>query len=317
MSVEGVAMMTLWRERGLEQFRPLGERRGQELVTGQEQHRELGAALELRPVALGGELAHARLDLLRMALERHAALLLAGGLERGEVGVERRLGVDHQVARFGHVHDQVRAQRAFLADHLQLLGEVAVLAQAGELHQAAQRQLAPAAAHLRAAQRRDQVARLALQLRLAAGERLDLRAQAGEGLAALALERLHLRLGALRARCAAARPAARWPASRSLSAPCGDRLVAPERLAREAQEQLAVAAQRLAGERIERGAQAGLGLLEQVQAVGVLQRARLQAGLRGGQLDRSASMRRAARSCVNSAPSTAPVSECGDGEHAR
>ncbi len=219
-----------------------------------------------------------------MSPERLLALLVRGRLEGGEIRVEWRLGVDHQVACIGHVYDQIRTQRAFLADHLQLLGEVAVLAEAGELHQAAQCQLAPTAAHLRAAQRGDQIARLALQLRLAAGERLDLGAQGREGVAALALECLHLRLGALE------RDAQRLHQVRDgqlafLECALGDDLVAPERLAREAQEQLAVGAQCLAGEGIERGAQARLGLLEQLQPVRVLQEARFQAHLRGGQLD--------------------------------
>ena len=219
-----------------------------------------------------------------MSPERELALLVRRGVEGGEIGVERRLGVDHQVARIGHVHDQIRAQRAFLADHLQLLGEVAVLAEAGKLHQAAQRELAPAAAHLRAAQRGDQIARLALQQRLAAGERLDLGAQGGEGVAALALERLHLRLGALE------RGAQRLHQLRDgllalLECALGEDLVAPEGLARQTQEQLAVGAQCLAGERIERGPQARFGLLQELQAVRVLQGARFQAHLRGGQLD--------------------------------
>jgi hypothetical protein len=71
---------------------------------------------------------------------------------------------------------------------VQLLGEVAVFGEAGEFDQAPQRELAPAAAHFRPAQRGHEVACLALQLRLAAGEGLDLRAQAGEGVAPLALE---------------------------------------------------------------------------------------------------------------------------------
>ena len=260
-------MMTLCAERALEQLGALGERGRQELVARQEQHGELGAALELRPVGLGGELAHARFDLLRVPAQAHLALLVARRLERGQIGIERRLGIDHQVARIGHVHHEIRAQRALRADQVQLLGEVAVLGEAGELDQAAQGQLAPAAAHLRTAQRGDQIARLALQLRLAAGEGLDLRAQAREGIAPLALERLHLRFGALE------RDAQRLDQLRDrhlalLERALGDHLVAPERLARQTQEQLAVGAQGLPGEGIERGAQARLGLLEQAHPLG-------------------------------------------------
>ena len=67
--------------------------------------------------------------------------------ERGERG----LGVDGDRAPAGERHDQVGAQAPVLdAD---LLGEVAVVDQAGQLDGAAQVQLAPLAAHLRLAQR--------------------------------------------------------------------------------------------------------------------------------------------------------------------
>ena len=49
------------------------------------------------------------------------------------------------------------------ADHVHLFLEVAVRGHAGQLHQAAQRDLAPLAAHLRLAERLHEVARLALQ----------------------------------------------------------------------------------------------------------------------------------------------------------
>ena len=99
--------------------------------------------------------------------------------------------------------------------------------------------------------------------------------------------------------------------SRSLSAPCGDHLVAPERLARQAQEQLTVAAQRLRRPaRIEGGAQARLGLLEQPHPVGCpAARSRLEPHAAPRPAARAAaSMRCAARRCASSAPSSAPVS---------
>ena len=271
-------------ERGLEQLRTLAESCGEELIARQEQHRELGAALELRPVLLGGELAHPRLDLLRVAPERLAALLLALRLEGGEKGLERRLGVDHEIARVGHVHDEIGTERACLAHHPQLLGEVAVLGEAGELDQAAKRQLAPAAAHLGTAERGGEVARLALQLRLAAGERLDLGAESRKGLAALALEGLHLRLGALER--GAQRLHQLLDGELALPERAGSHgLVASQRLAREAQEELAVRAQRLSRERVERGAQPRLGFLEELQAIGFIEGARLESHARGGELD--------------------------------
>src|SRR5439155_1590510 len=172
-------------ERGLEQLRTLAESCGEELIARQEQHRELGAALELRPVLLGGELAHPRLE---------------------------------------------------------------------------------------------------LQLRLAAGERLDLGAESRKGLAALALEGLHLRLGALER--GAQRLYQLLDGELALPERAGSHgLVASQRLAREAQEELAVRAQRLSRERVERGAQPRLGFLEELQAIGFIEGARLESHARGGELD--------------------------------
>ena len=187
----------------------------------------------------------------------------------------------------GHVHHEVRSQRALGCHHLQLLAEVAVLGEPGELHQAPQRELTPAPAHLRAAQRVHKIAGLARQERLAAREALDLGAQAREGVATLALQGLHLRLGALE------RGTQRLHERRNrdlalLERALGDHLVASERLVRHAQEQLAVGAQRLPGQGVERGAQALLGLLEHRHALCVLERLGLQAHLRGGELDAQA-----------------------------
>ena len=78
-----------------------------------------------------------------------------------EVGVERHLGVDHDLPVAGQVHHEVGAQRAVVEPHL--LGEVAALDQPGELDRAAQVDLTPPTAHLRLAQR--------------GGERLGLAAQ--------------------------------------------------------------------------------------------------------------------------------------------
>jgi hypothetical protein len=147
-----------------------------------------------------------------------------------------------------------------------------------------QRELTPAAAHLGPAQRGHQIARLALQQRLAPGERLDLRAQTREGIAALAFERLHLCLGAFQGR------AQRLDQLRDrhltlLERALRHHLIAPERLARQAQKQLAVGSQGLAGEAVEGGAQPRLGLLEEREALDVLEGLGLQAHLGGRQLD--------------------------------
>ena len=107
--------------------------------------------------------------------ERDAAGLVVRGFRRVHVGIERRLRVDDNGARFRHAHQQVRPQRsAFGAGDVLLLGEIAVLGHARELHHATQRDLAPAAAHFGTAQRGRQVAGLALQEILHLDEIFDL-----------------------------------------------------------------------------------------------------------------------------------------------
>src|SRR5690606_35730325 len=112
---------------------------------------------------------------------------------RFEVRVERRLRIDDEIARVWHVHDEIRSQRAFVAHHVELLAEIAVLREPGELDHATQSELAPPAAHLGASESRHEIARLALELHLAVRQGLDLSAECRERLAALALERLDLR----------------------------------------------------------------------------------------------------------------------------
>ena len=80
-------------------------------------------------------------------------LALGGVVGRGgvEVGVQRHLRVDHDAATTHQAHHQVGPARTVVETHL--LGEVAAVDEPGELDRAAQVQLAPAPAHLWAAQR--------------------------------------------------------------------------------------------------------------------------------------------------------------------
>src|SRR5690348_1059873 len=155
-------------EGAVEQLRPLRERRRQELIARQEEHREFRAALELRPVGLGGELPDTRLDLLSVLLHCLLPAFVRRRLERLEIGIERRLHIDDEIAGVGHVHDEVGPQRSFLAKEVELFGEVAMLTEPGELHQPPQRELTPTPAYFRTAKRSDEVASLALQLALTA-----------------------------------------------------------------------------------------------------------------------------------------------------
>ena len=112
MSVDGVVTMMRCLSAESMQVGPLGQRRRQELISGQEQHRELGAVFELLPVALLAKLAHAFFHLLRVTAQRGSARFVVLRFRGIHVGIERSLGVDHDAARIGHAYQQVGAQRA-------------------------------------------------------------------------------------------------------------------------------------------------------------------------------------------------------------
>ena len=139
-------------------------------------------------------------DLLRMTLQMLALAGIIRCLEGRQIGIQRCLGIDHQFARIGQVHNQIRAGCARAAADLELLGEVAMLDQTCEFHDAAQRELTPATAHFRTAQGGDEIARFTLQARLAPRQQLDLGAQLGLDVTALGFELLRLRPGRLQ-RC--------------------------------------------------------------------------------------------------------------------
>ena len=80
--------------------------------------------------------------------EQLLARLFVRRLERAQVGVERRLGVDDDLLAAGQPHDRRPAGSGHRRRRLNraLLGEIAVLDHPGELDDALQLQLAPAAA---------------------------------------------------------------------------------------------------------------------------------------------------------------------------
>src|SRR5262249_54533698 len=94
-------------ERRLQELRSLCQRCCQELVAGEEEDGELGAAFELSPVALGRELTHAGLHVLRMSPESDHPFLFCCGLERLQVCVERSFDINYQVARVWHVDYEI------------------------------------------------------------------------------------------------------------------------------------------------------------------------------------------------------------------
>ncbi|GAB3945799.1 hypothetical protein GCM10027614_38170 [Micromonospora vulcania] len=92
-----------------------------------------------------------------MRVEVGVPTTLVAGLHRGEVRVERRLGVHHHRPATVQSDHQIRADHLLVGGGGDLLGEVAVLQHAGRLDDPAQLVLAPAAPHLRRAQRGHQL----------------------------------------------------------------------------------------------------------------------------------------------------------------
>ena len=124
-----------------------------------------------------------------------AARLVVAGLNRAQVGIERRLHVHHDLAPVGHAHDHVGTHAAFLGVRVFLFVEVAVLDHAGQLGEALQRHLAPLAAHLGPAQRLHQIARLALQQLLGLDHGFEMLGERAVGLLALVFHQADLLLG--------------------------------------------------------------------------------------------------------------------------
>ena len=102
-----------------------------------------------------------------------------GVVERRQIGLQRRLGVDHDLLLPGQLDQQIRPLLALRIAECLLLDKVAVLQHAGELDHAPQLNLTPATADGRRAQRPRQVGRLGLQLVLRTGQGAQLRRQLG------------------------------------------------------------------------------------------------------------------------------------------
>ena len=133
---------------------------------GQEQHDEIRRLLELVVVRLAAQARDVLAHLPRVIGEEPLARFVVVGFHRVQVGEERHLGIDHDVAAAGQMHHEVGTQAAVLAGHAHLLGEIAMREHARHLDRAAQLQLAPAAARGRLPQRLDEIARLATQVHL-------------------------------------------------------------------------------------------------------------------------------------------------------
>ena len=151
----------------------------EERLVGEEHDHELRRGLELLPVPLRAELRDVVAHLARVRLHVRPARVLVLRLERVEVRGQGRLRVDDDVLAAGQLDDEVGPQHAPVGVRdRRLLGEVAVREHSGKLDHALELDLAPAAAHVRRAERRAEVSRLGAELLLPLRQRLHLLGQA-------------------------------------------------------------------------------------------------------------------------------------------
>jgi len=150
-----------------------------------------------------------------------------------------------------------------------LLGEVRMLGHAGDLDDPPQSHFTPAAAHLGPAQSRNQVTSFPLQLVVTLREAFDLCAQRGEGVATLVFQGANLRFGSFQRDTQGLDDLRDSGFTLAQRTRCHD-LIAAHGFAGEAEEHLAVGAQRFPGQRVEGGLQAAFGLLQQRQPFGGL-----------------------------------------------
>ena len=115
-----------------------------------------GAGLSAAQYALAASRSTCSRRCRACASEPGLAHRLVGGLGRLQVGGQRDLGVHHDVLAAGQPDHHVRAQRAVVGGHADLLVEVAPGAHPGQLDHPAQLHLPPPAAGLRPPQRGDQ-----------------------------------------------------------------------------------------------------------------------------------------------------------------
>ena len=258
------------------------QRRAEEGLARQEEDHELRRRLELAPVALLGELLEVHADPPRMLHQPLTPPLLIPGLQSVQIGVERRLGVDHHALAAGQADHQIGALPAVVRVDRGLGGEVAVGEHAGHLDDALELDFSPAAARRRSAQGSDELDRFALQARLRRAEALQVLGEPGVGGGARRLQVLDLAVHlverlAERGHQLADRllPPLQVPARRLLE-PLQRRLG-------QVQERRVVPLERLGGESLERVPEPRLGFVQKTE---LLRRAlpfMLQRGLQARQ----------------------------------
>src|ERR1019366_4255435 len=87
------------------------QRRTEERLTGQETDHEIWSLLELLPVSLARQILQVRLHALRMGLEAQLLRRRIGNRTSIEEGIERGLGVHHNLASIRQLHRHIWAQQ--------------------------------------------------------------------------------------------------------------------------------------------------------------------------------------------------------------
>ncbi|OPZ07119.1 MAG: hypothetical protein BWZ08_02055 [candidate division BRC1 bacterium ADurb.BinA292] len=249
-------------EAALDEIGALIDGGGEEAFARDEKHDEIGGGAQLGLIGLLREAFHVLVKLAGVTLEGGAALVGVGGLEGLQIGHQGGLGVDDDAAAAGKINDHVGPQAAVGGVDGDLFAKVAAIDHAGQFDDAAQGDLAPAAADLRGAQGLDELAGFLFELALGLAEVGDLREQLAVGLRA---QRLHF-LNLLFVAAELFAQGGDQFADRLLAAlqvPAGRLLVLAQVLRGELEEGFVVLAEGLGGKGAEAVGEAGAGLVEE------------------------------------------------------
>ncbi len=223
-----------------------------------------------------------RAHLARVIDEQRLPRGFVGRLERLEIGVERHLRVDDDVLAAGQRDDDVGPQPAIVVSRDgALLLEVAAIDHAGELDDALQLELAPAAADAGPLERVDQTRGLRAQVLARRVERAQTLDELRAALRAAALGVLDLAVHLIeRFRHRREQLFDGLLARVDVGGGFGARLLQPR--FGEMQERLVVGLERLGAERLKRFAQPAFGVLVRLQPLGMNGAISFELGLETG-----------------------------------
>ena len=118
------------------------------MLTGYEHHHIVGRIIELALIGLGPQRLDMAAHCLGMKIKVALAFGIVVGLERGLIGVERNLRIDHQLLLPGHVDNRIGPQASVFGFPRVFQLKIGVLRQAALFEHVLQRPLPPAAAGL-------------------------------------------------------------------------------------------------------------------------------------------------------------------------